>query len=80
MTLELVRDVLAWCTLINLVVLVVWGVALLAARDWVYAIHGKWFRMSMEQFDAVHYGALAAFKVGWVLFNLVPYLALRIVG
>ena len=80
MTLEVIRDVLAWCTLINLGVLVFWALYLMLARDWLYRVHGKWFKLSIEQFDALHYGGLGLFKIGWILFNLVPYLALRIVG
>lgn len=80
MTLELIRDVFAWCTLINLGILVIWGIYLMAARDWLYGMHSRWFNVSSEQFDALHYGGLGIFKIGWILFNLVPYLSLRIVG
>lgn len=40
----------------------------------------RWFSLSREQFDSLHYAAMAVFKMGVLLFNLVPYLALRIVG
>ena len=42
-------------------------------------MHGKWFRLSGEQFDALHYGGMAMFKIGILLFNLVPLIALDIV-
>ena len=32
------------------------------------------------QFDAIHYAGMTVFKLGIILFNLVPYIALRIVG
>ena len=35
-------------------------------------IHGKWFRLSDERFDAAHYSGMAHFKIGIMLFNLVP--------
>jgi hypothetical protein len=34
----------------------------------------------VEQFDAIHYAGMTVFKLGIILFNLVPYIALRIVG
>jgi len=43
-------------------------------------VHGKWFTLSVEEFDAIHYKGMAFFKMGIVLLNLAPYLALRIVG
>ena len=36
--------------------------------------------MSAEQFDAIHYAGMAMYKIGILLVNLVPYVALRIVG
>ena len=80
MTMELIRAVLAWCTVINLGLLIYWFVIFTLAHDWIYRFHGKWFKLSVDQFDAVHYGGMAVFKIGMILFNLVPYLALRIVG
>ena len=40
----------------------------------------KWFRLPSEQFDAINFAGIVFFKVGVILFNLVPYVALRIVG
>ena len=39
-----------------------------------------WFRLSNEQFDALHYGRMAIFKIGIILFNLVAWVVLSIVG
>jgi hypothetical protein len=80
MTLEVIRDALAWCTVINWGILFFWAIMLLATRDWVYRIHGSMFALSREQFDAIHYRGMAPYKVAILLFNFVPYLALRIVG
>jgi hypothetical protein len=41
---------------------------------------GRWFHLSVEQIDALHYTGMALYKIGILLFNLVPYIALRIVG
>ncbi len=80
MTLEIVRDVLAWSAVINITFLLWWFLAFWVAHDWVYKVHGKWFTLSVEKFDAIHYKGMAFFKMGIVLLNLSPYLALRIVG
>ena len=80
MTLESIRAALAWCTVINLGLLIVWWLLFITARDWIYKIHGKWFNLTEDRFDAIHYAGMAYFKVGILLLNLVPYLSLRIVG
>jgi hypothetical protein len=43
-------------------------------------LHSKWFRLSVEAFDAIHYASMAAYKVGVLLLNLVPYAALSMVA
>jgi len=78
MTIETIRSVLAWCSLINLVLLFWWFLFLSLAHDWTYQYHRKWFRLSVEQFDVIHYAGMALFKIGILIFNLVPYLVLRI--
>ncbi|MEA5115229.1 MAG: hypothetical protein VB050_14510 [Geobacteraceae bacterium] len=80
MTLEMIRSMLAWCTVIDLGVLVAWFLLFTLAHDLMYRIHGKWFRMEEKTFDAVHYSGMALFKLGILIFNLVPYIVLRIIG
>ena len=45
----------------------------------MYGLHGLWFYLSVEPFDALHYSGMALYKIGMPLFNLVPYIALYIV-
>ena len=61
-------------------VLVVWIWLFILARDFMQRLHGRWFQLSRQQFDVIHYAGMAVFKLGIILFNLVPYVALRIVG
>ena len=80
MTLEIVRNTLGWCGIMNIGLLLFWFVFIAFAHDFVYRMHSKWFTLSIKKFDAIHYGALAFFKAAILMFNIVPYLALRIVG
>jgi hypothetical protein len=47
-------------------------------HDWMYGLHGRWFHLSVEQFDMLHYAGMSVYKIGIILLNLVPYFALRI--
>jgi hypothetical protein len=80
MTFETIRAVFAWCSVINMGLLLWWLVFFVLAHDWMYHFHSKWFKMSEERFDAIHYAGMAIFKIGIIMFNLVPYLAMRITG
>jgi len=80
MTVELIAAILGWCTLINFGLLIWWFLFVVIAHDWTYQLHTKWFKISQERFDAIHYSLMGVFKIGVIIFNLVPYLALRIVA
>jgi len=80
MTIDLVRDVLLWCFIINIGILLYWFLFFTLAHDWVYQFHGKWFKLSVEKFDTIHYAGMAFFKICIFVFNIVPYFALCIVG
>ena len=79
MAIEQLQVVLGWCTVLNLGLLMWWGIMFMLAHDWVYQMHCRWFRLSEERFDALHYGGIAFYKLLIITFNVVPYLALRIV-
>lgn len=68
---------LLWCTALNYAVLTVWFLAFMLGHDAMYRLHGLWFKLSREQFDAIHYASMAVYKVGVLLLNLVPYVALQ---
>jgi len=78
MDLSSVRDLLLRCLVINYVILLWWFGVFVFAHGWLFRIHTRWFRMSEERFDAVHYAGMAGYKIGILLFNLSPWLALLI--
>ena len=41
MTLELIRNVLGWCAVINLGLLLWWFLFVALAHDWTYQVHSK---------------------------------------
>lgn len=80
MTVDVIRDVFAWSSAINIGILLFWWLWFMLAHDFVYRFHGKWFKLSEEKFDAIHYALIGFYKLSIILFNIVPYLALRIVS
>ena len=70
--LNAVRQILIWSLVVNYVVLLVWFAAIALAHDFVYRLHSRWFHLSRESFDAIHYGGMAAYKIGTLLLNVAP--------
>ena len=79
MTAEAALDFLLWCLVINYGILLLWFLVFRFSHDWMFRLHSRWFHMSKERFDSIHYAAMAAYKVGVLLLNLVPYVALRLI-
>ena len=73
-------DFLLWCTILNYLILLLWFIAFSWAHEWMFKLHGRWFRLTEAQFDALHYGGMAAYKIGILLLNLVPYIVVNIVA
>ena len=80
MSIEFVRSVLLWCTVIDYGILLVWFMAFAFAHDWIQRLHGRWFCLTHDQFDAIHYAGMATFKIGIFLFNLAPCVALSLLA
>ena len=67
-----------WCTLINGGILVLWTMFFMLAPDLVYRIQGSFIPISRETFNVAMYGFIGLFKILFLVFNVVPYVALLI--
>ena len=69
-----------WCTIINGAWFVFAAMLCVFAADWVFRMQSKWFPISRDAFNVVIYSFFALFKIIFIVFNVVPYVALLIVG
>ena len=69
-----------WCTIINGSILILWSMFFMFAPDFVYRIQYKWFPIPREIYNVVIYSFLGLFKIFFLVFNVVPYVALLILG
>ena len=65
-----------WCLIINAGILIFWYIFYLAARDTMYRIHSRWFKLTEEKFASIHYRLMAQYKIAVIILNLVPLIAL----
>ncbi len=80
MTIETTRQFFLTCTVINMAMLMCWFTFFAIGHDWMRDLHGRWFKLSDESFDAIHYAGMAFYKLSIFLFNLVPYIALLLLS
>jgi len=70
-----IKEVLLWSVGINYGILLIWFAAFVYRHDLLYRLHSRWFARSVGTFDVIHYASMATYKVGIILFNLVPLIA-----
>ena len=80
MELQALQAFFMWATILNFGILMLWSAVLMLAPGFVYGLHSKWFSFSRETFDALIYGFLGMAKLIWVMFFLMPWLALLIIA
>lgn len=76
MSIKEIHDFLLLSLIINYIILLIWFGSLLFAHDWIYRLHVRWFNIPIQTFDIIHYASMAAYKIGILLLNLTPLLAL----
>lgn len=78
MNIKQVRDALLYCTIINFALLWLWALIYLLPHDWWHSTANRMFHLSAERLDTINLTGIIFYKIGILLFNLVPYLALRL--
>jgi hypothetical protein len=74
-----IKEFLLYCLAFNYAVLIIWSAVFILAHDWMYRLHSRWFKLSVETFDALHYAGMAVYKIGIFLLNLAPLIAFWLV-
>ena len=80
MTIQTLTSFFMWCAIINGALLLFWAAIFMAAPELVYRTQRIWFPLSREVFTVVMYSFLGLFKIFFLVFNVVPLVALLIVG
>ena len=78
MNIEILTQFFGWCLAINFAILMFSTAMILVARDKVRGIHSRMFGLSKEKIYQEYFSYLATYKVALIVFNLVPYIALKL--
>ncbi len=77
-TIEIITEFLGWCSIINLGILMFTAVLLIVFNDAILKIHSKMFNLTKEYLQQIYFKYLAQYKIIIIIFNIIPYFALKI--
>ncbi|MHC4657279.1 MAG: DUF6868 family protein [Planctomycetota bacterium] len=69
-----------WCTIINMGLLILTSLVCIFLADFSYRMNNRFFSISRETFNIAFFSFIGLFKIFVIVFNLVPYIALLIIG
>ena len=79
-TIEIIREFLGWCIVINLVLMIFSTIIVIAFSGPISRIHSKMFNLDEKYLSRAYFQYLAQYKIAIIVFNIVPYFALMIIN
>lgn len=79
-TVEVVREFLGWSALINIGLLMLSAIFIVVFREMALKIHIKMFDLDKNYLLQSYFKYLAQYKILIIIFNIVPYFALRLIS
>jgi len=78
MDMQNLTEFFKWCTILAAGIYIYTAIMVIVFPDFIYNMQSRWFKLSRETFNISIYAYLGFYKVMFILFVLVPYLALLI--
>lgn len=80
MDIQTLTSFFMWCTIINTGMLLFLVVIFMLAPDLAYRLQSTYIGISRETFNLIFYSFIGFFKAIVLVFNVVPWIALLIIG
>lgn len=80
MNILVLKEFFMWMTIINLGLYMWSAIMCMLLKDLIVRFHGKLFGLSPEAIKASLYGFLGVYKIVFIVFVFVPWLALVIIS
>ena len=80
MNMELLKTFFMWCTIINLGLFMWTAIMCVYCKGLIYRVHGKIFGLDEDTINAMLYGFLGFYKIVFIVFAFVPWIALMIMS
>jgi len=80
MSIETIREFFGWCTVINIGLFMLSSILIIAIRGTAARIHGKMFNLDEKYLSEAYFHYLGQYKIAIIMFNIIPYFALKVMG
>ena len=80
MTTETLTEFLGWASVLNIVLLVLTTIMVIAMRGTISRIHSGLFGLDEKDLGRAYFQYIALYKIAIIVFNVAPYIALKIMG
>lgn len=77
-SIETLTEFFGWCSAINIGLLILASLVLVLIRGPILKIHAKMFGLGEQDLSRAYFQYLAQYKIAILIFNLVPYITLKI--
>ena len=79
MNIQKLKAFFLWCTIINGCLLVFGLIISIIGLDLFAGIHSNLFQIPREAINVAWYSFFGLYKIFWLFFNVIPYIALCII-
>ncbi len=80
MNIETLTTFFGWCTVINLVILLIASLKLIVLGEWASSVHARMFKIDGKTVRLAYFKFIAYYKLAIIVFSLVPFIALKIIA
>lgn len=80
LTISELTTLLGWASVLNIAYLCLAALALMFMRGVLFSVHGKMFDIDEKELGALYFSFLSAYKIATLVFIVVPYIALKMMG
>jgi len=77
-TIDTLTVFFGWCSVINIGMLVFSAIILMILKEPISRLHSKLFELNQESLPLIYFRYLGNYKIAILMFNLVPYIALKV--
>jgi len=79
-TIDTITEFLGWASVINICFLILASASVMLMRNTMISLHGKMFGLDARDLSRAYFQYIAQYKIAIFVFNLVPYIALKIMA
>jgi hypothetical protein len=67
-----------WCTVVNMFIYTFSALFIIVFKDFTTSLHSKLMGMNASELPLLYFTYMGNYKIGIIIFNLTPYIALKL--